>query len=503
MSNSVILRRLVKFALFGLAALVTLIALAYAGIDFWGRSQWDHAKKELQKQGEPLSVSELLPPEIPDRDNFYATKFWRDVGEWSERMNDHSKPKLSFEEYRDLDPTAVLIVRDPDGKRRGLGVVGKGGGNLYRGDNLTDLESFAKGFKERGVIPADEGGTDAAQVLKGLERATPLLAELQDAADRKGARYPYAMNVGKLFEVPLPQIHPPISVMQVLRLRAVALMAGGDAEGAARDIRLILRLGRATEADPYLISKLVSMSCTGMALAAFWECNAIGTWNDQQLGKLRRDFALCQPIEQLIIGLRADRGILNEWMARPPSRLELVRIMKMMNGMSDKGAGEVVSPWQFSVIPRGLLLNDQAESNLFVQPFIDALKKRDAAAVLKLQEVSPRKVSLLNPIANMSSSDLRQMLIKAVAIQSHLAMADVACALEEYRLRHGRFPDSLQELVPLDLPSAVVEQLPGYPVRYQRIGDDSYQLACRAVPGMSKRERPPTDDWIWNRKPVN
>jgi len=47
-------------------------------------------------------------------------------------------------------------------------------------------------------------------------------------------------------------------------------------------------------------------------------------------------------------------------------------------------------------------------------------------------------------------------------------MAIAAIALERYRLRRGRYPDSLKDLVPDFIPEPPIDYMDGKPLRYRR-----------------------------------
>jgi hypothetical protein len=55
--------------------------------------------------------------------------------------------------------------------------------------------------------------------------------------------------------------------------------------------------------------------------------------------------------------------------------------------------------------------------------------------------------------------------------QARVQCAVVALAAERYRLRHGRWPDSLADLVPELLPAVPVDPFDGRPLRYLRMAD--------------------------------
>ena len=62
-----------KRFLFGLACFVTLIALFYAEEDWRGWHAWQKFKHEWEAKGEQFDFGQLVPPPVPDDQNFAMT----------------------------------------------------------------------------------------------------------------------------------------------------------------------------------------------------------------------------------------------------------------------------------------------------------------------------------------------------------------------------------------------------------------------------------------------
>ena len=80
--------------------------------------------------------------------------------------------------------------------------------------------------------------------------------------------------------------------------------------------------------------------------------------------------------------------------------------------------------------------------------------------------------------------------------QTALNEAIVACALERHRLSHGRYPESLDALVPAFLPRVPTDASRGRPLLYQVTGD-AYRLFGVGPNGRDDRDKPVSDDWVW------
>jgi len=130
-------------------------------------------------------------------------------------------------------------------------------------------------------------------------------------------------------------------------------------------------------------------------------------------------------------------------------------------------------------------------------PACDAIVKevkthRESWACLGAKEVTAGWLSFLRQAAKM----------EALASQ-----ARIACALELWKLRHGRLPERLEELVPEFLDSVPNQVVDKAPMIYRRVNDQDYLLYSIAWNlkddgGVIKKE---SDtgwlDWVWASKP--
>jgi len=65
-------RRIIRWALVGLAILATLIAIFYTGEDWRGKRAWENCKRELEAKGAVLDWNKFIPTPVPDDQNFFT-----------------------------------------------------------------------------------------------------------------------------------------------------------------------------------------------------------------------------------------------------------------------------------------------------------------------------------------------------------------------------------------------------------------------------------------------
>lgn len=72
--------------------------------------------------------------------------------------------------------------------------------------------------------------------------------------------------------------------------------------------------------------------------------------------------------------------------------------------------------------------------------------------------------------------DLISVAKRIAATQTTLQSLATACAVERYRMAHGRLPATLEDLVPAFLPSIPKDQLTGKPLCYKPSESSSYLI---------------------------
>lgn len=82
-------------------------------------------------------------------------------------------------------------------------------------------------------------------------------------------------------------------------------------------------------------------------------------------------------------------------------------------------------------------------------------------------------------------------------VQNAIHQALIACALERFYLANGKYPVSLDKLVPATLPVIPNDMAHNRPMLYETTGDGRYILRSVGPDGKDDRKSRGTDDWIW------
>src|SRR5580698_9105038 len=64
--------RLLRWGLIGLAVLATLVAVLVTEENWRGKRDWEAYKRAAEARGERLDVASVIPPAVPDDQNFFG-----------------------------------------------------------------------------------------------------------------------------------------------------------------------------------------------------------------------------------------------------------------------------------------------------------------------------------------------------------------------------------------------------------------------------------------------
>lgn len=480
-----------RWVVFGPAGLVTLIVLAYAVIFFVGRHEWVSAQAELRAKGEKLTLAELIPPPVPDADNFFAAPMWNELADLVETPGPDGLKKTP---------------RLPEGQRRldvFKSIVGNGRDSSYG----------AIGNPEQGKLRNLE---NAEALLKALEVARPALNEIEILAARPAARFPILYEDG--YNVSLVHIIYLQQIAKVISLRAAAEAAAGQGIAAEADVILMLRLAETVKTEPFLISHLMRFAILKIATSSVWEGIERGCWNDAQLAEIEQKLANVELARGLAVGLRGERAAINDWsesVMRSKGFLEFMswefrqkfeRLRFIVSGTMKPGLFEEYATQALSATyPRGWIYSDLAFYNRSTQRAIecaDASPLRDFSMALQ-NELPPANYAHLwlrffPPGIDGAAGAFAET-------EARLREARIACALERFRLRNGEYPETLGGLVPDFIAALPDDPMTNRAFHYRRIAPGDFLLWSVGWNGTDDGGVPPdarngtVGDWIWRK----
>jgi len=433
-----------KRFLFGLAVVITLVAAICIEENIRGWLAWKRFQREAAAQGISLEPQSVIPPSVPDEENFAMAPIFKDLRlmldpEWGANPAGHPRPtgQLARVEFR------------PRAKKR------ENFGRDWQTGKRANLAAWQKAYREDPDFPSPpQPGSPAEDVLFALSKFDPVVNGLREAARRPQSRFPVYYEQG--FDAPMSHLRPLRTLVSLLSLRATAELAAGQSEQALADTLLILRITESLRSEPFLISHLVRLAMLENALAPVWEGWVDHRWNEEQLAALEEALGK--------LDFPAD--------CRLAFHGELV--------FSELYVDAEVRPRPFiSLMLRGWVYQNKAAlGRLYLEsllPIIDAKARViSPAAARKAQEIRRRICTPRRPwnfMAAMLAPPLETSLMRFAFGQAHADLARAAIALERFRLARGSYPESLDAVAPEFLKKPPHDIVNGGPLKYRRVGD--------------------------------
>ena len=470
------LKKILKVTAFVLVALITLLALFYVEENVRGKAAWERHLRELEAKGDTLDILKVAPPLIPDAQNMAAAPIFAELMTASNQDQTRLAATL-----KKVLPKAMLAADWRLGQR-------------------LDKAKLSAAFSNENILAA-------------LQPAVGVLKEVAEAAERPQCRFPIQYEKG--FACLLPHLSSWRNVARTLKFRALAELDAGQTEAALKDVRLMLRLANAEENEPMLISLLVRIACTSLALQTVWEGLADHRWNDKQLRLLQEDISQANMLSHLETAFHAERCMarwtLNLLIADPG-------MLKQMTGAeSPQGLGLLPSGWIYINC-----LNVELCYQQHILPCVDShagriYPERAAACEAAISKTTHLQCIPYHVLEGLLVPAVSSVITKTGVAQTSIQSAALACALERYYLANGRYPDKLAALVPQFITTVPRDVIDGQPLRYRRDGtgfviysvgwnqtDDGGQIVLQknADPKAQSHIDDKLGDWVWRSQPA-
>ena len=513
--------RHIKRSLFVLACFATLIALFYVEEDWRGKHAWEKFKHEWEAKGEHFDFASVVPPPVPDDQNFALMPVVASSYLYILDKNGH---RINPQNTNVVNRLEMAIYGDDDWKNCPTnGYWAKG--------TKTDLNEWQRYYRlvatKTNLFPVpSQPQSPAEDVLVALSKYDSAIEELRAASQLPSSRFPLNYDSESPSAILLPHLATLKKCSQTLQLRSLAELQNGQPEKALADVKLALQLTDKIRTEPFLISHLVRIAMLQIMLQPVWEGLAKHRWSDEQLVVLDAELAKLNFLADYKLSMRGELGCQGgeiDRLRRHPEQLQ------GMGGMSvgEEGGMNLPLPGKIAarLIPAGWFYQNQFRcARMMVDyylpladvdqgTFSPALARRgDAALKAEIKTASP-----FNVLERLMLFGLGNGAKKFALGQSSAVLARVAIALERYRLAHGEYPESLDALAPqfiAKLPHDIIGGQPSQgsgsasqPLHYHRTSDGQFVLYSvgwnetddGGEVGLTKNGNVDinTGDWVW------
>jgi hypothetical protein len=486
----------------GLIILAGLITALWWEENWRGQKIWEESCARLRAAGEPVDIADIIPPMIPDAENVAAAPIFAEVftDEKSARLKDRAlrsgyTPKGAVDAiYEPKDRPISLEADDP----------------LAR-----EWRDYIKGCLPNHA-PIPEGLSPAEETLFLLHHYDEVWEDISEAVRRPRCRWPLDYN--NYVTMKSPHFDVLSGTMAIAKPRVIAYAAKGDAEKWTRSVLTLLRLARHyDEGSTNILSHMMGFANEGIMLR-LWQNTLEGMeFREDHLLELQRQVSRISLTSTL-------RGIQQQRITTV-TEMRSLKVNQVAGFLSDdwgailgNHAGDWKPQLQATLIlsrPRGWQL---AELAAFQNSFHDGIQaavidNSRALEVKHIKEISrageymrehPRFLSL-DAVVSLSHGMSGSLVEKACRRLAYARCAEAWCAVERYRLRHGRIPQTLQYLLPDFLDELPVDPINGGALRYLRKGDGSYliySIGWNELDDGGRGSRREELDWVWTSNPA-
>lgn len=514
------LRRL----LFGVVCLITLIALFYAEENWRGKWAWKNYQRAAEARGEKLDFAAIVPPPVPDDQNFAMQPIW--VEQISGTMG-MEKAKLWYGENRiaalghtNLVPVLNLPIELPDWDLESPN-LDPGDWRLAKKTDLRVWQHYYRQLAEKtNFFPvATAPQTPTQDVLLALSRYDGTIEELRRASQLPYARFPITYTNENKAEILLPHLASLKRLIILLNLRAAAELQSDQPDQALADFKLMFRLNAPLQIEPFLISHLVNIAMFNLELQSIWEGLADRKWNDRQLVALDAELARFDFLADYQVAIRGERACEADYIdysRRHPGQIRNFMELVNANQANDETPADYFALRLIQITPSGWFEQNKLALCRFMTdnylPLVNLEHRTYSAAnAEKAGEAFSQYVSHRMPY-NWLSRKIMPALANApakfVQTQATADLARVAIALERHRLALGEFPATLAALEPQFIAKLPHDVMNGQPLKYRRTADGSFILYSvgwnetddGGEVALSEKGKVPLmtqGDWVW------
>ena len=279
---------------------------------------------------------------------------------------------------------------------------------------------------------------------------------LHKAATMQYCRYPADLSAGQT-----PKVFDILKMIRLLGVEATVHAENGDSEASVNSLICGLNIADSLSNAPLLVCQLVRMASQDLIISTLEHTVNIIDFNDEQLAQLSKTTADTQRLSGISYGLM---GELCDAISEFENYSPYVSLYGEKIPFSNRF---LVS------IYRGLGLN---KSDVII--YLDILNKIIEAGKLPLHERQEAAKKIQNEIANISKIHLvlkttapayPQFISRELTDISKLRAAQTALAVQRYRLKNGKLPDSLSNLVPEYFESVPSDPFDGKELRYKKL----------------------------------
>jgi len=334
------------------------------------------------------------------------------------------------------------------------------------------------------------GGEDIrwADFAASVSAQEPLFLAARDEALAHPIKFSLEANRGSAMLLPhLSQLR---HVSLAFSCGVIADLHEQDTAEAWTNLLATTRLVTAWEPEPSQISHLVRFALATMAYEATWQALQTNAWSDAQLAGLAREWNGVDFFKNLPESIAFQRASVVDMCRREreePFSATLTDLLKDMMRSPGSAPQMLKAYWsQLRYHSEGTYVDEKDLLLFYRDREVDVRQRlqaptweamRSMPAVTNQAVFKSKYPSRMQAFMNLRAMPMAMsrsgggLLGGAAESEGRRRLILTAVALERFHLRHGKYPASLQELVPDFLKTPATDFMDGKPLRYQ-LGED-------------------------------
>lgn len=403
-----------------------------------GRSAFAALKRQVEQDGRSLSLESVIPPSVPDDQNFCAIPLLQSQVELLDEVAlfNHLEPLPSPHHER------IKALHLPKY------------GDEWMFARLADLDPVRKAMlaNTNRFKTAVESDSATRMIIRHCESQTAL-RELHEARSRPHARWNLPYESGWFVNLASTARDSTLrGITQTLRLRALAALAERDSALALDDVMICSRLADSLRREPSPFAFSLRHQLFQWTIAPIWEGLARRSWSQNELAQLQERLG---EMDLIADASEHDRITAIVWMyfwQDTQNILTFRNLFAHWSQLLDDPGKTIGITLMWNSRPSGWSYLNMVNTYHWLNPAGDP--------AMATKPIDPMATFFFVP-KYMAIRDYRNEQLPLL----HLAytQARVACALERYWLKHETYPEDLDSLVPewiAELPSLSYRRTP-------------------------------------------
>ena len=343
--------------------------------------------------------------------------------------------------------------------------------------------------------------TAAADYLKWSDQFVPEFDEIREALKRPDAIIPG--DYSQSYLVPIPNFVLIRELAETLAQRTQCYLLLGQPDKALRELTLMHDICRILVRPPAgkpitLFEAMINVAVGGLYVATVADGMRLHAWREPQLAAIQKQLEEINFLPIVASSLRSERAMVCHTLATVP-------LEKIVNTYNHPTASDLGS-W---FVPSGWVYQNMAVVATLEQNSIECLDSTNdqifpykvESAEFNIQQTL-RHITPWNFLAAIAIPNFARATETMARNQTLANEAQIACALERYRLANGKYPDTLAALTPQFIEKLPHDIIGGKPLIYSCKDGQTfllYSIGWNEVDdGGLESENPLTEgDWVW------